>query len=145
MNDSIERLNCPFNRRGAVVPTDQGVSVLFAGVVQVHLRHPLASALMHDVRIDMQLSAVAFQERRFTEEVRFLRGLEVDDLYAAVISSDEVDLPFQDVVILDQGNINLCLLDYVPTPFLSSGVTLNLFECNASRCFCEVDAFHRCV
>ncbi len=89
-------------------------SFVFACVIEVHLTDFLSSALFYKVCVNMELSSVLFKTCPHFLHIWFTLSFEVYDLNRITFTSDKVNLAFDDIIWLNQGYIDFCLLDCRP-------------------------------
>ena len=63
----------------------------------MHFANLMPCAPFDDVCVYFQLAAVVIDPLSVTDEVGFLFGLEIDDFYGVIFSSDEVYMSFEDI------------------------------------------------
>ncbi len=116
-DDGVEGAHRLLDGARVFVPVEVGQAGGLAGVVEARLGHWNAEALFDQVRVDVELAAVAV-EARAVVGVGVVGlgavGFEVHQADCAVFVHDEVYFAGEDVVVFDEGNVHFGVADVVP-------------------------------
>ena len=96
----IERRQRSFHGRLRIWICDRRHAAVLSGIVEVHLTDLPSSTLLHEMGIDMKLSAVALKPIPHFLHIRFPFGFEIHNLDRVTLAADQIDLAFNDVIRL---------------------------------------------
>ena len=129
------------NRCFSVRERNDWNAVFFACIVKIHSADFLSGMFLHQISIDVQLSAVLLQLFTRLFKIGFSLWFEIHDFNRIAFALDQVNFAVNDIIRLNQTDIDFCLLYRAPIPMLTVSIADNLLQCRLQLLRCKIRVF----
>lgn len=111
---------------------DSWVAIILFGIIEMHFADLCTCTLFDQMCINFKLSSVLIKLLSLffipRIDIGLISGFEVYEFNGIILSFDQVNGTFQNIIILNERNINLGFLDQMPLVCIIISITKDLFQ-----------------